>query len=236
VLSLGIVTFTRQNAILRTELNNRAAVLVQQLSNVGKEGLLTKQELPVFSAISDIQTQADVVYAMVLDDEGRVFAHSDLARKGAVLSGPFDQEALRSDALLFRETEIRGDPVLDATLPIMLRTKELRIGVARIGLSQKALNAAIRRQQTIFLWVGLGFIAAGLIGSFALARLLTKPLDSLAEGIQVVARGELRKLVSVRFDDEIGKLTSAFNQMILSLREKLLMEKYLSQSTVLNIN
>jgi adenylate cyclase len=235
VLSLGIVTFTRQNAILRTELNNRAAILVQQLANVGKEGLLTKQELPVFSAISDIQTHADVVYSMVLDDEGRVFAHNDLTRKGTVLRGPFDQAALKADDLLFRETALNGTPVLDATIPILLKSKNLRIGVARIGLSKKALIASISRQQRIFLWIALGFIATGLIASFSLARLLTKPLDSLAEGIQVVARGELRKTVPVRYDDEIGRLTAAFNQMILSLREKLLMEKYLSQSTVLNI-
>jgi len=45
----------------------------------------------------------------------------------------------------------------------------------------------------------------------------------------------LRRLVAVQSDDEIGHLTSAFNNMILSLREKLLMEKYLSQPTVASI-
>lgn len=235
VFSLGIVTFTRQNSILRTQLNNRAAILVQQLANVGKEGLLTQQELPVFSAISDIQGRADVIYAMVLDSEGRVFAHSDLALKGRMLSSDFDREALSADALRFRETMLGDIPMLDATIPILLKTKDLRVGTARIGLSRKTLIDSIGRQQKTFLWIALGFIITGVAGSFALARLITKPLDSLEEGIQIVSRGELRRLVPVRYDDEIGRLTSAFNQMILSLREKLLMEKYLSQSTVLNI-
>jgi adenylate cyclase len=235
VVSLGVVTFTRQNTILRGEIKNRAATLAHQLANVGKEGLLTKQEMPVVSTISDIQKRDDVVYAMVVDNEGRVFAHSDFSRKGVVLADSCGQAAMKADALLFQEMALNNDSVLDAAVPIMLQSKNLKIGVARVGLSRKALNASIREQMITYLWIALAFILAGVLGSFALARVLTKPLDTLAEGIQVVARGDLRKLVAVRSEDEIGKVTKVFNQMILSLREKLLMEKYLSQSTVLNI-
>jgi class 3 adenylate cyclase len=235
VLSLGVVTFARQNTILRNELHSRATVLVQQLANVGKEGLLTKQELPVFSTITDIQKREGVVYAMVIDDEGRVFAHSDFSKKGAVFSDAADKAALKADSLLFQESVSNNDTVLDASIPIMLQTKKLKLGVARIGLSEKALSEAIRGQKITYLWVALVFVGVGLLVSFALARMITRPLDSLEEGIQVVSRGDLRKLVAVSSDDEIGKLTNIFNQMILSLREKLLMEKYLSQSTVLSI-
>ena len=235
VVTLGVVTFTRQNAILRTEMKRRAATLAYQLASVGKEGLLTKQELPVASTIEDILKRDDVVYAMVADDDGRVFAHSDYSKKGIMLGAPGDLAALRSDIVLFQETHVNNESVLDAAAPIILKTKNLRIGIARVGLSQKALNEAITAQKRTYLWTALGFILAGLFGSFALARVMTKPLDSLAEGIQVVARGDLRKLVAVQSGDEIGKVTGVFNQMILSLREKLLMEKYLSQSTVLNI-
>jgi adenylate cyclase len=235
VASLGIATFTRQNAILRNELNSRAGILVQELANVGKEGLLTKQDLPVYTAISDIRKRADVVYAMVLDDEGRVFAHSELSRNAALPAGPADLAAWRAGDLLFQEITVNNEAVLDAAIPIVLKSLGLKIGAARIGLSQKTLHTAIRNQKRMYLWIALGFGVTGLLVSFALARLITKPLDALAAGIQVVARGDLRGLVPVTSTDEIGRVTGVFNQMILSLREKLLMEKYLSQSTVLNI-
>ena len=235
VASLGIVTFARQNAILRNEMKSRAATLAHQLANVGKEGLLTKQEMPVFSTITDILNRDDVVYAMVLDTEGRVFAHSDLSKKGLVSGEAADAAALKTGDLLFQETVFNNDAVLDAAVPITLKAMNMKLGVARVGLSEKTLNASIGRQKAIYLWVALGFVGGGLLVSFALARMITKPLDSLAEGIKVVARGDLRKLVAVRSDDEIGNLTSVFNNMILSLREKLLMEKYLSQSTVASI-
>jgi len=235
VASLGVVTFARQNAILRNEMKSRAATLAHQLANVGKEGLLTKQEMPVFSTITDILNRDDVVYAMVLDTEGRVFAHSDLSKKGSLPNEASDGAALKAGELLFQETIFNNDAVLDATVPITLKAMNMKLGVARVGLSEKTLNESIRRQKAIYLWVALGFVGGGLLVSFALARMITKPLDSLAEGIKVVSRGDLRKLVPVLSDDEIGHLTSAFNNMILSLREKLLMEKYLSQSTVASI-
>src|SRR5574341_1428250 len=235
VVSLGIVTFTRQNAIFRQEMKSRAQILAQQLANVGKEGLLTKQELPVFSAITDMQKRDDVVYAMVVDHEGKVFAHSDFSRKGTFLSDSSDKAALKGGALLFQETVFDNDSVLDAAIPIVLKTKNLKIGVARVGLSEKTLNESINKQKILYLWVAFGFVIGGLLVSFALARMITKPLDSLQEGIQVVARGDLRKLVAIISDDEIGKLTGVFNHMILNLRETLIMEKYLSQPTVQSI-
>ena len=235
VTSLGIVTFAQQSMSLRQELKNRAEILVQQLANVGKEGLLTKEELPVYSTITDIQKRNDVVYAMVMDDEGKVFAHNDITRKGTVLTSTVDLAALRANALLFQEMGSGDGSVLDATIPIVLKAKGLKIGVARIGLSEKALNDSLNRQKNLYLWIALGFVVGGLCVAFALARMITQPLDSLAAGIQIVARGDLRRLVAVSSNDEIGKLTNVFNQMILSLREKLLMEKYLSQPTVQSI-
>jgi len=235
VASLGVLTFARQTQILQHAMEGRASDLVLQLANVGKEGLLTKQELQIFSTITDIVKRTDVVYAMVTDNEGRVFAHSDFSRKGMILSDPSDQAALKADSLFFQKTLFNNEAVLDAAIPITLKAKTLKIGVARIGLSEKDLNEAIRKQKVVYLWVALGFIAVGLLVSFALARVLTKPLDTLTKGIQTVASGDLRNLVMVVSKDEIGKVTDVFNQMILSLREKTHMEKYLSSSTVKNI-
>lgn len=232
VLSLGVVTFASQKEILQREMKARASVLVQQLANEGKEALLTKQELPIASTIADIKKRDDVVYAIVTDGEGNVFAHSDYSLKGTNLTGTADKAAVKTEGMLFQETVFNENTVLDAAIPITLQVKGLKIGIARIGLSQKALNAAIDKQKTTYLLMALGFVVAGLIVSFALARFLTRPLDLLAEGIRFVSRGNLRSLVAVTSNDEFGEVTNIFNQMVLSLREKSHMEKYLSQSTV----
>lgn len=232
VITLGVVTFASQKAILQKEMKARASILVQQLASVGKEALLTNQDLPIVSTITDIQKRDDVVYAMIMDNEGKVFAHSDFSLKGKILADAVDMAAFNADAMIFQETVLKDDFVLDAAIPISMQAKNLKIGVARIGLSQNALNEAINKQKTTYLFMALGFLVSGLFVSFVLARFLTKPLDLLADGIRVVSRGDLRSLVTVTSKDEIGEVTNIFNQMILSLREKIHMEKYLSQSTV----
>ena len=124
---------------------------------------------------------------------------------------------------------------MDASQPIITKARNLKIGTARIGVSMKALNNAIHRQKIVFFWTAVTFMAFGLSLSFLLGTILTKPIRTLSEGIQNVARGDVSTLIKVRLKDEIGKLAEAFNLMILSLREKLHMEKYLSGATVESI-
>ncbi|OGR87157.1 MAG: hypothetical protein A3A86_08200 [Elusimicrobia bacterium RIFCSPLOWO2_01_FULL_60_11] len=235
IASLGMVTFARQKKLLESEMKKRAGVLVQQLANVGKDGLLTKEDLGIYSTIKDIQKNGGVVYAMVMDGSGKVFVHNSLGEKGRALSGEADLNALASSALLFQNVSYEGEPALEAALPIVTKAGNIRLGTARIGLSEKELKDAVRRQKIIFSLISLGFVAIGLLISFGLSRVLTQPIYTLAIGMQVVSRGDLSQQVKVFYKDEIGKLTESFNQMILSLREKLHMEKYLSSSVMQSI-
>jgi len=59
--------------------------------------------LPVYAHIADIQERDKVVYAIVTDAAGKVVAHSDLSKKGSVLSGDSDRAALKAQELLIQE-------------------------------------------------------------------------------------------------------------------------------------
>jgi sensor histidine kinase regulating citrate/malate metabolism len=67
---------------------------------------------------------------------------------------------------------------MDAALPILVlyQSKNIRIGTARIGLSEKELQDAIARQKLTFFWISLVFVAIGLLIAFALAKVLTGPI------------------------------------------------------------
>ncbi len=235
IASLGFVTFSRQKKVLESEMKKRAEVLVQQLANVGKEGLLTRDELSIYQTIKDIQQNSGVVYAMVLDSKGQVFAHNLLTEKGKTLDTPTDLIAAQAETLLFQNWIFNNLPIMDASLPVMYKAKNLRLGTARIGLSEKELRDEISRQKLAFFWISMGFVAIGLLIAFGLSRVLTQPIYTLAVAIQMVAGGDLSQQVKVFYRDEIGRLTESFNQMILSLREKLHMEKYLSNSALKSI-
>lgn len=234
IASLGIITFNMQKKILRGEMAKRAEVIVQNIANSGKPALLTHNELQGYSAIKDLEKSGGVVYAMILDSKGTVFAHSRLGESGKTLSGPADKAALSAAALLLQEAEVNGVPVLEASIPITARLddKTLRIGTARAGLSLKDLHGSIRRGKFVFAGITVVFVLLGLVISFALGKLLTRQILVLAAGMDVVSKGDLSRHVKVEAYDEIGRLSESFNHMVEKLQEKLKMEKYLSQSTL----
>lgn len=234
ITSLGVVSFSQQKRVLLQETQKRGEALARHIASVGKTGLLTDDELSVLSTIREVQKTPGVLYAMVLDNKGRVFSHSSIDKKGATLAGPEDKAALDSRGLLFQQCGYEGEPIVDASVPIVSKFggKDLRVGTARIGLSQKALVAAIRRQKASFFWITSAFVLLGLVIAFALGNVLTRQIVILATAMKVVAKGDLNHMVPVHSHDDIGRLADTFNDMILKLREKLHMERYLSESTL----
>ena len=85
-------------------------------------------------------------------------------------------------------------------------------------LKADALQQEVRRQAVRILMFGL--IALVLAGLFAwlLSRWLTDGIALLAQHAQAIARGSLRGEVTVRTDDEVGKLAQSFRDMTGSLR------------------
>ena len=233
--TIGLVTYERQKSVLEEALRNRAEVYASQLASVGREALLTKQELTLYSILQDFQKNSRVAYAMVLDSDGRVFAHTSPELKGTVLSSETDRLAIHAPDLTFQKLTFNKEPILEATVPIFYNPENLRVGVARVGLSEEPFWDAVDQQKLVTLWIFLSFIAVGLIISVALAKVLTKPIYTLSVAMQASAKGDLSRQMKVFYQDEIGKLTESFNQMVLSLREKTHMEKYLSYSTLKTI-
>ncbi len=60
----------------------------------------------------------------------------------------------------------------------------------------------------------------GLAGAFVLARSLSRPVQRLVEGARAVEAGRLDLTIPVTTRDEVGRLTEAFNHMIVELRTK----------------
>lgn len=234
ITSLGLVSFSQQKRVLRVEMEKRAEALVRQLSGTAKTGILTKDELPLTSTIREIQKTPGLAYVIVHNSKGKVFAHSEIKKKGMILAEPVDTAALNTKDLLFQEATYKGEPVVEAAIPLITKfgKKKLRVGTARIGLSQKALIDAIAAQKKSYIGITITFVLLGLGISLALGNLLSRQIVILATAMKVVAQGDLDHMVKVESNDDIGRLTRSFNEMILKLREKFHMEKYLSSSTL----
>jgi class 3 adenylate cyclase len=99
----------------------------------------------------------------------------------------------------------------------------------------QSYTQAIRPFRTIqiaLLILGVAAAAAGIAASALLARKITAPVAKVVEGTQQVAAGNFDYRIDVSSRDEIGTLAESFNKMIVGLRERADMQKFVSQSTV----
>ena len=147
----------------------------------------------------------DVLYAIVLDADGRVAAHSERPeRVGLVLPGALDRKAAAAT-----EPARPGDDLRDgrghSTTSRCRSWSATRSGARCASASRSsAWRRLIRRTR----WELGGLTAATLLlGGLAaalVARRISRPVQQLAEGAAAISRGELDLRIEPTTDDEIG--------------------------------
>lgn len=95
---------------------------------------------------------------------------------------------------------------------------------------------AVRIMGTVVLGLSLLSLALSLVISEALARHITKPVSRLDKAIAKVKDGDLSIQVKVKTNDELGRLTESFNQMVKDLKryleDRVQQQKDLNETTL----
>jgi PAS domain S-box-containing protein len=156
--------------------------------------------------------------AVVFAENGRVVAHSRMAEldEPPSLSDPELIQTLvhGADGVLEGYTDELGRTVVGVHAPVT----ELGWGVV-IQTPEDKLAAEVRGLLRTMVAGVLGGVVLAVAVGWLMARQLTKPVSRLVEATEQVAAGDLSASVDVTSSDEIGRLASVFNHMVLSLRE-----------------
>ncbi|OQZ02071.1 MAG: hypothetical protein B6D34_11825 [Candidatus Brocadia sp. UTAMX1] len=93
------------------------------------------------------------------------------------------------------------------------------LGFVQIGLSHHKLEERIHK----IIWqsiipLGIFIVIGGIFTTFFLTRYLVSPLRRMASITLDIARGDFNRTVEIHSNDEIGQLSTNFNQMAQSLR------------------
>ena len=190
----------------------------------------TGNEKLLLPPLQQIQENAGTLYAMVMDPEGRVLAHTNVVEKGRHYTDVATVQALKSDHLESRQGERDGQPVMDIAFPVweleqteggeeflLLGRKEVRakrrLGTVRLGLPlQGALETADRISTQVFWIIALVNLLAMGLTLFYVGRIL-RPVRFLAEAAERIGQGEVGETVPVFSRDEMGGLARSFNRM-----------------------
>jgi len=211
MLAVTTLIISYQKESLRQAAFEGNLAMTRNLAHDAEGHLLMFDPLRLNELVSTVQEAASCAYAMIIDREGLIVAHTRKSLIGSKLTD-HEREAVNDAGAdgPIREYLQGGDRVKEFIVPIMIGSE--LIGKAAVGYSVRAMDAAIEARLAklthyIYLITGI-ILLCGIGGAIAVSRLLTKPLTRLKQTMFDVQTGNLNVEVEnpgiVRCWDRLG--------------------------------
>jgi len=210
IFGLAVTIQVKNNltTTLTNALEKQGVAIARNLAARSTDLVLTGNSFDLYQLLKNtVEHNEEVNYALVLDPNRNVLSHSfsgdfpvGLAEINIVEPGVNSQIA---------RLDTNEGLILDVAVPIFGG----RAGISRVGMSTNLLNeaaAAATRQ-----WLIIAGVTAliGLLATYLLTAILTKPILQLVEATKAITKGDLKRKALVWAPDEIGKLATSFNEM-----------------------
>ncbi len=210
LLGFGITWEVRASmtSTLAARLQERGVSIARDLAAHSTDYILINNTYALHQLLQDtIQNNTDLRYAFILDSSGRVLVHSFDEGFPRLLAGKNNvAPTARANTVVLASDE---GPIHDVAVPIF----DGRAGVARVGLTEQSMRAAVNDLTWQMLLTTLAVSFLGIGAAYLLTLILTRPILALVDVTHAVARGDLTRQVPPWGDDEIGQLSTAFNRM-----------------------
>jgi len=219
---------TRAEGIIRTIGRSGKYHRYQSLFN--RSSHTSKLRLqPLFMVIEDLRTkQSDYIVSpriaelVDLDTQENNFDHEKPEEIIATIKEKLAQGELSSDDIRVEQMN--------------LGSEERHYAVAEIGYSLANLKSEVLHTHLMVFLMTVGLITFGASGAALFAHNLTKPIHRLVQAAQKVSAGNFDQYVEPATKDEIGFLTTNFNQMVNGLKERQQLERELALAREIQSN
>lgn len=215
-----------QNKLLEQQLNERGRVLGHLVALISPEAMLSFDFLTLNEYAREVSRQRDVVYGVIVNDEGTpltsFFNRQDPHVLDALQALGLDQETTpltppKTARLVARLSSSLYD-LLPMEFPISHGDRPL--GQLKVGISREQLHAQTRSQlliQSLIYGLIILFLCSAIFWVFRCN--VMGPVNRLMAASRNVGLGELKEVV-VTSRDELGSLAETFNTMIHAIREE----------------
>jgi methyl-accepting chemotaxis protein len=208
-LSMVLFAETVIRAKLVAELQEKGVVIAKNVASDAVNAVITERYFEVTLMFRDLQAaDGDVVYAYVVDEEGRELAHTFAGGVPEELLRAHPVEPLQPSSVRKLATD-RG-PVLDIGVPLL----KGQIGVLHLGLSLTSIHRDVNEIVMLIVLFSAGSLVVGMVAAIGFSRVITGPLLRLAGAVETFGRGGAQLPVIVDSDDEVGELARVFNEMM----------------------
>lgn len=222
VLVISVITYfilEKQKEQFAAELMNLGTNMTHIVANNSADKLLGQEELELFRLVKDISENKHVQYALVTDRNNLIKAHTNIERVNKAYTSP--------PGLLFFKSKEKveigsffqnGEAVFFFEQPITYQN--LEVGKVHLAISQHTILKSIQNARSFILVLTIIIVAIGILLSIAFSIYFSRPIRRLQETTKILADGNFQHRVSVKRNDELGDLASAFNTMAEGLSER----------------
>lgn len=201
---------TRQKDLLLKEQQDNAFVLAHSLSTTAQSWVASNDIAGLEEVIGAQTSYPGLLFIIFTDNDGRILAHTDMARKRQFL---LDLPKKPEETIITNSTKL-----LDVAVPVNMAGKQ--VGWVRVGTDHTLVNAKLRST----LAKGISYILlAVLLGTFLawlLTLRITRRLYIIQDTFKEIETGNTAARVVLPGQDEAAMLAGRFNTMLDALDER----------------
>lgn len=219
---MGFLIFDMMNQLTKEETAIRGYEIGNYIGVLSSEEILQDNQYLVFTRIKKTcDMNRDVRYIIVTDYRGHVFT-STINRQfpeglPKAINVPAEKESLTT---YYNSNE---GIITEIIVPI----EGGKVGAVRVGMKSDTMDLLMLHMMVNFiLFIALLLILAGFFGNTLTAQLI-RPIEYLAAASLEVTKNNYNVQVPVLSEDEVGRMTEAFNEMVRELKAKNEAEAYL---------
>ena len=214
---------SKENKFLQNQMLKNLKSLSNTIAINSRQAVLSNDIIGLEEIITSVKSYPNVRYAMILDIQGKVLAHTDSSKLGYFTSDKLSTKLLRTDK---KDQLLNNDSLsIDYAYPIFV-DKEF-LGWVRISFDKHQL---LHSTNTVYLegfFYTLLAILVGLFIAFFMSKGLTHSLIHLKNVIHSTMHGKRQMRALITRNDEVGHLAQEFNLMLETLENR---ENDLNQS------
>ena len=231
-----------EGSVITDALSKRAEALVVNLAYNSKYGVIVGDENLLSNLASGIAIDEDVVYAMVVDEDGTILGHSNPSLVSRRMDLPADTDRViaysdliapgmenRQDMIHFvapveivKQTHSREDLLLGGIEESLSEPEGganvEKVGTALVGISLAGIGQMMARVRSIVMLMGAVIGLASVFAVFLMSRAVVVPVKRLVSATERIAAGDLSHTVEAMGRDEVAELANSFNKMVIDLR------------------
>ena len=210
VSALALILLYFHNKNLWEEFDLRTVSLSSALSHDLELLVLLENKKAIERMLEGVLKVQDVVSVSVFNKNGKL-----LVRSGNPSSVPSKYHNVVHSTI-----EVESDEMMEELIePVKGKGLE-KIGSVEIIFSTLRLKNQMMRMISLVIFFMITIIILRIISDHFFTAGITKPIRKLVKGSEAVANGDLTQSLDISRGDEIGKLASSFNAMIISLKER----------------